>query len=137
MEKPGLIAAFALSTLFLVGGCKDQTNHNPMNIAADVDHSFMLLNDAQIERIVVGKRITDRINGPYDQGISFYPNGQAYISNNAGTNVSKYTIRGGYLCFKDFVTICSQFGIRSGRLVKLYHFKGGTLEIPFERSSYL
>lgn len=130
-HKPGRSSTIVWACLFLTGCGSSSTGNNasPKNINGD---SILYLNDKQIMRLVVDRMVIDQQGGPYDQGISFYRNGTAYILNNSGQNISPYKIKNGVLCLKDFVLVCSKFALRNKKFLKIYTNKEISSEVEIE-----
>lgn len=116
-EKTAMVAITML-TAFFISSCS-KVNEND-KASSPNSLNYIILNDEQIRRAIFGKFVTDEKNGPYEEGIFFYKNGLLYILNSSGTNHSVYKIKDGFLCFKDFTTICNIFVVNNGVLKKVY-----------------
>ena len=130
-HKLGRSSTLAWACLFLTG-CGSSSTENNISSKKINNDSILYLNDKQIMRLVVDRMVIDQKGGPYDQGISFYSNGKAYILNNSGQNISPYEIKKGVLCLRDFVLVCSRFALKNNKFLKIYTNKEISSEVEIE-----
>lgn len=102
-----------ISTIFVIKACGDSR-------IADKFEDRNWLNDGAIRKLVVGHKLTNPPNGPYNKGLYFYKNRIVRIVNSSGENRSIYIIENSTLCFQDFKKICSKFFVEDGKIMMQY-----------------
>ncbi|WP_313336409.1 hypothetical protein [Sphingobium yanoikuyae] len=102
-----------ISSIFVITACGNSRTSD--NFA---DRNW--LNDSEIRKLVVGHKLTNPPNGPYNKGLYFYENRIVRIVNSSGENRSIYKIENSTLCFQDFKKICSKFFVEDGKIMMQY-----------------